>query len=108
ELYDAGKMDGANSVQSFLYITLPSLKSVIFILLLLEIISGFNSFDMLFIMTAGGPGGTSEILGLFIYRLGFTNFDFAGASTVSMVLIVVALSVFVIYVPASAKRRGGG
>jgi multiple sugar transport system permease protein len=105
DLYDAGKIDGANAAQAFLHITLPSLRNVIVILLILEVISGFNSFDLLFIMTGGGPGGASEILGLFIYRLGFTNFDFAGASAVSTVLIVVAVLCFLLYVPASARRR---
>jgi multiple sugar transport system permease protein len=107
DLYDAGKIDGASSTQAFFHITLPSLKNVIVILVLLEIISGFNSFDLLFVMTAGGPGGASEILGLFIYRLGFANFDFAGASAVSTVLIVVAIACFLLYVPASARRRRG-
>jgi len=107
EQYDAAKIDGANAAQSFWYVTLPGLKSIIFIILLLEVISGFNSFDLLFTMTGGGPGGASEILGLFIYRLAFSNFDFAGASAVSTVLIVVAVLCFIFYVPASAKRRGG-
>ncbi len=107
ELYDASKIDGASSFQSFRFVTLPGLKSVITILLILEVISGFNSFDMLFTMTGGGPGRASEILGLYIYRLGFTNFDFAGASAVSTVLIVIALAIFAVYVPASAKRRTG-
>jgi multiple sugar transport system permease protein len=105
ELYDAAKIDGADSFQCFRFITIPSLKSIILIILLLEIISGFNSFDLLFTMTGGGPGGSSEILGLFIYRLGFTNFDFAGASAVSTVLIGVAVLCFIFYVPSSAKKR---
>lgn len=105
ELYDAAKIDGADSFQCFRYITIPGLKSIIFIILLLEIISGFNSFDLLFTMTGGGPGGSSEILGLFIYRLGFTNFDFSGASAVSTVLLGIAVLCFLFYVPASAKKR---
>jgi multiple sugar transport system permease protein len=56
-------------------------------------------------MTGGGPGGASEILGLFIYRLGFTNFDFAGASAVSIILIIIAILCFLFYVPASTKRK---
>ena len=105
ELYDAAKIDGADSLQCFRYITLPGLKSIIFIILLLEVISGFNSFDLLYTMTGGGPGGSSEILGLFIYRLGFTNFDFAGASAVSTVLIAIAIICFLFYVPSTAKNR---
>jgi multiple sugar transport system permease protein len=105
ELYDAARIDGCRSAQTFRYVTLPGLKPIIFVILLLEIVSGFNSFDLLFTMTGGGPGGASEILGLFIYRLAFTNFDFAGSSAVSVVLISMAIVVFLFYGPASAKRR---
>ena len=105
DLYDAAKIDGCRSVQTFRYVTLPGLKPIIFVILLLEIVSGFNSFDLLFTMTGGGPGGASEILGLFIYRLAFTNFDFAGSSAVSVVLISMAIVVFLFYGPASVKRR---
>jgi ABC-type sugar transport system permease subunit len=48
-------------------------------------------------MTGGGPGNATEIFGLFIYRLGFTNLDFAGASAVSVVLILVALVLVFVY-----------
>ena len=51
------------------------------------------------------PPGASEILGLFIYRLGFTNFDFAGSSAVSTVLIGIAVLCFIFYVPASTRKR---
>ncbi len=108
ELYESGNIDGANAWQLFWYITVPSLKSVIFIILILEIISGFNSFDLLYTMTGGGPGGSSEILGLFIYRLGFTNFDFAGASAVSVVLIFMALLCFLFYGPSQARKKRMG
>jgi multiple sugar transport system permease protein len=105
DYYDAAKIDGCNAMQAFRNVTLPSLKAVIFVVLILEIVSGFNSFDLLFTMTGGGPGGASEILGLFIYRLAFTNFDFAGASAVSVVLILLGIVAFLLYVPASAKRH---
>jgi len=108
DLYDAAKIDGCNAFQSFQFVTLPGLKSIIFIILILEIVNGFNSFDLLFTMTGGGPGGASEILGLFIYRLAFTNLDFAGASAVSVVLISIAILAFLVYVPASAKQRSSG
>jgi multiple sugar transport system permease protein len=105
EYYEAARIDGANNRQLFMYITLPSLRSLIAILLLLEVINGLNSFDMLITMTGGGPGGASEILGLFIYRLGFTNFDFAGASAVSVTLLIIAAGVFLFYAPSQIRSR---
>jgi multiple sugar transport system permease protein len=107
EYYEAAQIDGANDWQLFRYITVPSLKAIIFIVLLLEFISGLNSFDMLYVMTAGGPGGASQILGILIYRLGFNNFDFAGASALSVILIVIVLLGFVFYAPTVMKGREG-
>ena len=60
---------------------------------------------MLVTMTGGGPGGASEILGLFIYRLGFTNFDFAGASAVGMAMLAIAGHRLYILRPDPVARR---
>jgi multiple sugar transport system permease protein len=87
ELYEAARIDGANTVKCFRYITIPSLKPIILIVFLLEIVSGFNSFDILFTMTGGGPGGASEIL------------------AVSTILIIAGIVCFIFYILASAKKR---
>jgi len=109
ELYESGRIDGANARQLFFHITVPSLKTVIVSVLLLEATSGLNSFDLLFTMTGGGPGGVTEILGLLIHRLGFTTFDFGGASALSVLVIGAAFLVFLIYGPTQrARARKGG
>ncbi len=63
-------IDGANRIQQFFYITIPSLRSVIAMVIVLEVVNAINAFDLLFVLTGGGPGTSSEILGLLIYRLG--------------------------------------
>lgn len=108
ELYESGKIDGANGLQLFWYITLPSLKNVLLAVLMLEITSGLNSFDLLFTMTGGGPGGVTEILGLMIHRIGFTNLEFGQASALSMVVIFIALAVFLVSGPVQRKSQKGG
>lgn len=100
ELYEAAEIDGANRFNLFRYITLPGIKPVLYVVLVLELISAINAFDLIFIMTGGGPAGASEIFGLFIYRLAFTNFDFGAASAVSVVLILIAILGFYLYVTA--------
>jgi multiple sugar transport system permease protein len=105
ELYESGAIDGANKVQQFLYITVPSLRSVIIMIVVLEAISAINAFDLLFVLTGGGPGTSSEILGLLIYRLGFTRFDFAGASAASTLLIIAALFCFLCYAPTQFIKK---
>jgi len=109
ELYEAGSMDGANAIQLFRYITIPSLMPIIVIVLLLQMIQNLNSFDMLYVLTGGGPGGASETLSLFVYRIGFTNFDFGGASAMSVALLVLAIILFSLYnlkSNKSGKREG--
>ncbi|GHT70832.1 ABC transporter permease [Spirochaetia bacterium] len=106
ELYESGSIDGANKIQQFFYITIPSLRSVIIMVVVLEIISAINAFDLLFVLTGGGPGTASEILGLLIYRLGFTRFDFATASAASTLLIVAALVCFLFYAPTQFRKKG--
>jgi multiple sugar transport system permease protein len=107
ELYESGAMDGANRLQQFIYITIPSLRSVIIMVVVLEVISAINAFDLLFVLTGGGPGTSSEILGLTIYRLGFSRFDFAGASAASTLLIIMALLCFLFYVPTQVIKKKG-
>lgn len=104
---EAAKIDGANSWQVFWHIILPNLKSILMIIVVLELITGFNAFDLIFTMTGGGPGIQSTILGIFIYNLAFISRDFGLASAASVLLLGVVLICFLVYAPAQAvgKRR---
>jgi multiple sugar transport system permease protein len=97
ELYEAAKVDGANWWQQFRFITVPSLKGVLGVALILEVVSAVNSFDTIMIMTGGGPANATRIWGIEIYKRGFTNFDLGGASAMSVLMFVGALVFFVIY-----------
>jgi multiple sugar transport system permease protein len=110
EQYEAARVDGANWWQIFRFITLPSLKSVLLVALILEIVSGINSFDTLVIMTGGGPANATRIWGLEIYKRGFTDFNLGGASALSVLMFVGMLAVFIVYSLAtnrSARREAG-
>lgn len=108
EQYEAAKVDGANWWHLFRYVTIPSLRGVMIIALILEVVSAVNSFDMLWILTSGGPGDASEILSIRIYKTAFVNYDLGGAAALSAVLFLVGLVVFVVYSGAGrgARRRG--
>lgn len=97
ELYEAARVDGANWWQSFRHVTLPSLRSVLVVALILEIVSAMNSFDTLIIMTGGGPANATRIWGLEIYKKGFTDFNLGGASALSVLLFAGVLAMFVFY-----------
>lgn len=110
---EAARIDGANSRQVFWHIILPNLKNILMIIVVLELITGFNAFDLIFTMTGGGPGIQSTILGIMIYNLAFVSRNFGLASAASVILLGIVLICFLIYAPASAvgnrrKRQKGG
>jgi ABC-type sugar transport system permease subunit len=106
ELYEAARIDGANWWHLFRYITLPSLKSVLVVALILEIVSGLNSFDTLVIMTGGGPAKATQIWGLEIYKTGFAAFNLGGASALSVLMFIAVLIAFVFYSTANRALHG--
>lgn len=109
EINEAARVDGANWWQIFRYITLPSLTGVLAVALILEIVSGINSFDTLMIMTGGGPANATRIWGIDIYKTGFTDFNLGGAAAQSVLMFVAVIVVFVIYggVNSRVQRRQG-
>lgn len=96
ELYEAASLDGAGKVRQFLNITVPQLKPVILFTAIISTISTLQLFDEPFNLTKGGPADSTLTLGLYIYRVGFSYFEFGYASAVAyvIVLIVAALSIF--------------
>jgi multiple sugar transport system permease protein len=105
ELYEAAALDGANGWQRFWRITFPLLRPVTAITLLLGFVYTLKVFDIIWIMTKGGPSGSSTTLAIWSYQLGFGSLlpDFSSAATVGNVLIVIALVVGLIY--ARVQRR---
>lgn len=91
--YEAAEVAGANSLRQFWDITLPNLKGVIFIVLLLRGIWMFLKFDIIWVLTRGGPDGATNTAPVYAYRLGFQDYSLgmaAAASTLLFVLLVVA------------------
>lgn len=109
EINEAARVDGANWWQIFRYITLPSLTGVLAVALILEIVSGINSFDTLMIMTGGGPANATRIWGIDIYKTGFTDFNLGGAAAMSVLMFAAVIVVFIIYggVNSRVQRRQG-
>ena len=89
-LNESGRIDGANFSQLFWYITLPQLKPAVLTILVVRIADAFRIFDIVFILTAGGPGTSTEMISLHIYRASFSFMRFgegAAASFISMMTI---------------------
>jgi multiple sugar transport system permease protein len=106
EPFEAARVDGATSLQSFFYITLPLLSPVIWVAVMFRLIDAFKRFDSIYIMTAGGPGNSTETLNLYAYNNAFSYLDTGYASALAMFLfmIIATLSVFTI----RKVRMGGG
>ncbi|GAE34870.1 carbohydrate ABC transporter permease [Halalkalibacter akibai] len=83
ELYEAARIDGANGTQQFFYITFPSLIPTIVTSSILAVVGSLKQFDIFYIMTGGGPGNSTEILGTYMFKQGFINFNMGYASTIA-------------------------
>ncbi len=88
-LYEASMLDGANSLQRFRYITIPGLSRTFMLVLVLQIIASFQIFGQVYIMTKGGPGGTTRVLIQYIYEAGFRDYELGYASAMAVFLFMV-------------------
>lgn len=104
ELYEAAEIDGASRWQRFVNITWPMLQPVILVSLMLRGMDAFRVFDIVFVLTQGGPANSTDVLSYYAYRLNFQGMDVGGASAVSIMMLIVlgALGVLLI----RRMRRG--
>ena len=98
EPYEAARMDGASALRCLIYITLPLMRPVIIVALLLRLIFAVKTFDIIYIMTKGGPGIATDLVSYFIYRSAFFSLDIGRASALSVgLLVIVLLLTFYLY-----------
>ena len=90
-LYEASKIDGANEIQTFFKITLPLLSPTIFFVLVITTISSFQVFDLIFLMTQGGPMNSTNVLVYWIYKNAFEFFNIGEASAGAYILFLIIL-----------------
>jgi multiple sugar transport system permease protein len=95
-LYEAAGVDGAGAWARFRHVTLPGLRRVMLIALTLDVINTVKYFDLIWVMTAGGPANRTEVLATLIYRLAFQFFRTGRAAALAMVMVA-ALAVFSIF-----------
>jgi multiple sugar transport system permease protein len=98
ELMDAAKIDGANSWQRLRYVTIPEITPIIRITILLTTVWTFNYFEIIYIMTNGGPGDSTHIFPTFIYKLAFTQVRTGLASAYGIVSVLILASFAVLYI----------
>jgi multiple sugar transport system permease protein len=102
-LYEAAGVDGAGPWARFRHVTLPGLRRVLLIALTLDVINTVKYFDLIWVMTAGGPANRTEVLATLIYRLAFQFFRTGRAAALAMVMVLALAAFSVFYVRLTVR-----
>ena len=108
EMYEAASLDGADSFQKFRYITVPMLTPTTFFVLIMLTIQCFKVFDLVYVMTGGGPVNSTHMLSTYSYKLSFEMFKYSKGAAVANVLLVILLVVGVFYLRATKEEEDNG
>lgn len=104
ELYDAAKVDGANRWQQFTTVTLPGVRPTVIFLGLMMVIWTLKAFDYIWIMTGGGPAGSTEVVSTYMYKMAFREFDAGYAASLGLSMAFITLIVLAGY--QVIRRKG--
>ncbi len=105
DIYKSAAVDGASKWQVFTRITLPLLKPVFFVALLLRIMDAFKIFDTVYVMTYGGPGKATELISMFIYKEGLKYFKIGRASALSIMFLILIFLISINFLRRIQKQQ---
>jgi raffinose/stachyose/melibiose transport system permease protein len=91
QYYEAAMIDGASKTKTFFHITLPQIKEMILVGTVITVIGAYKVFDEVYVMTFGGPGRSTEVLGTMLYRAAFRNDEMGYASAIGTIIFVITL-----------------
>lgn len=97
ELKEAASIDGANRVQQFWHVTIPHMQKILLIVALVFMLFNFNNFDLIYLMTQGGPSDRTMTLPVLTYELGFRGMDIGTSSAVAVLMLVALAAVSLVY-----------
>ena len=92
DLYEAARMDGANPLHEFFFVTLPMMRGALFVAVLFRLVDAVNTFELIYVMTRGGPGRATQILSIFGWRTAFQEFDFGQAAALGVIMLAICLT----------------
>ena len=107
DLYEAARIDGASRWFTFRHVTVPQMKGVIAIAVLIRAMDAFKFFDKMFVMTRGGPGTSSELATYYNYIIGFSDFHMGRATAMSWILVLIAVILANIFLYILERGEGG-
>jgi len=105
EPFESAEIDGANRFQTIFYITLGLLKPVISVALLIRVIFSFRTYDLIYIMTRGGPGVSTEMISYYIYKKTFIGMDLSQASAISYVLLSIVMIIVIFLFREMVRKK---
>lgn len=106
EIYEAAKMDGAGFWRTLLRVTLPMLNAATSTLIVLGIVGSLKTFDLVVLLTNGGPGTSSEVLSTYLYKRSLTEFNHGLASATGVVVLIIALLLSVLQIRSNNSKKG--
>ncbi|SFM23189.1 carbohydrate ABC transporter permease [Salibacterium qingdaonense] len=97
DIYESASLDGASIIQKFFHITVPLLRPVILVVMMLGFIYTFKVFDLIFVMTGGGPVNATEVLSTLSYQYSFSDFEFSMGAATANILFLILFVVSLVY-----------
>ena len=104
EPFEAAEVDGARPWQQFWYLTLPMLRPVAAITVIIQLINEFRTYDLTYVLTRGGPGVSTEVLSFFAYRRAFLGLSLNEGAAASFVLLAVVLALTLLFFVVNERR----
>lgn len=96
ELFESARIDGASAWKQFIHIAVPMVRETILVITTITVIGGFKVFDIVYVMTGGAPNHASDVLGNYLYRVGFRNDEMGYASAIATLLFVITFILTII------------
>lgn len=106
ELYEAARMDGASRWQSFWRITLPSLRGALLVILVVRTVEAFRVFDIIYVLTGGGPANGTQVISYLAYQETFRFFDLGRGAALSFLISLFVVLAALVYLRLLADRQG--
>ena len=91
-IVEAAQVDGASRLQTFGYITLPSIESILLVAIAIRLIDAIKTFDTIFVLTGGGPGHSTELLSIYAFKTGISGGNIAYASAIAIFILLIAFT----------------
>ncbi|WP_235934187.1 carbohydrate ABC transporter permease [Agromyces humi] len=105
ELYEAAAIDGIGAVRRFFTITLPLVREMTGLMIIVTISGAFQVFNEVMVMTSGGPNNSTQVLGTWLYRNGFVRNDFGYAAAIATIIFVITLAIALVQLWINRRRR---